>query len=73
MNNLTIYLADDCHQCQVVSDYISNSGLTIEVVKLTGKAMEESGLFVFPAMKQGDKVVAYGEDIIPRLENFKNN
>lgn len=66
----TIYLANRCHQCDLVKTYVKKSGVDADIynVDLTNKK-PPIDVFVYPALFMGSNLVAYGEDIITYFEN----
>ena len=69
MKDLTIYLANDCHECEEVIEFVKTSDIGIKMTYLEGGELQDSEIFVFPALKRGNKVIAYGVDIINQLNN----
>lgn len=68
--SLTLYVADNCHQCAQVSEWVSeNSDLRILNVD-KGEGNPPIPTFIFPALFDGDGLKAYGEDIIPLLKRI---
>lgn len=64
----TLYVAENCHQCAEVSQWVrENTGVSILNVDLDG-AKPPIPTFIFPALFQNDGLKAYGEDIIPILK-----
>lgn len=66
----TIYLANRCHQCDLVKTYVKKSGVDADIynVDLTNKK-PPIDVFVYPALFVDCNLVAYGEDIITYFEN----
>lgn len=64
-----IYVANGCHQCGLVKNYITKSGVDVDIynVDLTTKTPPIS-VFVYPALFVDSKLIAYGEDIIDYFE-----
>lgn len=69
----TLYIAENCHQCSEVSGWVKeNSPKTlISNVDQAGE-MPPISIFIFPALFEGDGLIAYGEDIIPFLRSVND-
>ena len=65
-----IYIANRCHQCGMVKDFVKKSGVDTDIhnVDLT-TAVPPKDIFVYPALFIGTELVAYGEDIIRYYQN----
>lgn len=65
-----IYIANRCHQCGMVKDFVKKSGVDTDIhnVDLT-TAVPPKDIFVYPALFIGTELVAYGEDIIKYYQN----
>jgi glutaredoxin len=60
-----LYLAPDCHDCKQVEAYIDEQSIAMEKVFLATESEREStGIFVFPALFEEGKLIAYGMDIL---------
>lgn len=61
----TVYLANRCHQCDLVQKFIKKSGVDVDIynVDLSNKK-PPIDVFVYPALFVNSKLMAYGEDII---------
>ena len=68
MDDLIIYLANDCHECELIEQYLNENNIYIKTKTLTKEEWTEKGLFIFPSLFQNDNVVAYGNDIITFLK-----
>lgn len=66
-----IYIANRCHQCGMVKDFVKKSGVSTDIhnVDLTTFTPPKE-VFVYPALFLGNDLIAYGEDII---DYYKNN
>ena len=73
MEELTVILAPDCHECDEVKAYVEKRELGVSIVELTIEEMEKLDLFVFPTLRKGNSILAYGTDIIDYIENNYNN
>ena len=68
--SLTLYVADNCHQCAQVSEWVkANSSVTILNVD-KGEGNPPFPVFIFPALFENDGLKAYGEDIVPALKHL---
>ena len=66
-----IYVAERCHQCGMVKDFVDESGVSTDIHNVdTSDAKPPKDVFVYPAMFLGEELIAYGEDII---DYYKNN
>ncbi len=65
----TIYVANRCHQCGLVKDFVKKSGIETDIynVDLTNEK-PPMDIFIYPALFVDAKLVAYGEDIISYFE-----
>lgn len=65
-----IYIANRCHQCGMVKDFVKKSGVETDIhnVDLT-TAVPPKEVFVYPALFIGTDLIAYGEDIISYYQN----
>lgn len=66
----TIYLANRCHQCEMVKTFVEKSGVDADIynVDVTNKKPPVD-VFVYPALFVDSKLIAYGEDIITYFKN----
>jgi glutaredoxin len=66
-----IYVANRCHQCEMVKEFAIKSGVTTDIhnVDMT-VATPPKDVFVYPALFIGEELIAYGEDII---DYYKKN
>jgi len=69
-----IYVANRCHQCGMVKDFVKKSGVETKIYNVDlQKAQPPIDIFVYPALFIDTKLVAYGEDIIAYFnENLMN-
>jgi glutaredoxin-related protein len=68
--NYVLYTAEDCHDCAEVLESYHRLKLDFQVTNydLDDISQAELALYAFPALCEGDKILAYGLDIIPYLE-----
>ena len=66
----TIYVSDHCTDCVKVIDYMTSSTLDCQVVNVDqSKDTLPVNIFIVPALTNGERLLAYGEqDIIRVLE-----
>ena len=65
----TIYVANKCHQCKMVKDFVLNSGVETDIFNVDlSSAKPPIDIFVYPALFVDKKLIAYGEDIIDYFE-----
>ena len=64
-----LFIGEDCHQCQEVMDYIKSQDISCEVINIDQTDHSPPlKIFAFPALFSGDKLLAYGTDIIDQLK-----
>ncbi|MBL4624568.1 MAG: hypothetical protein JKY42_05455 [Flavobacteriales bacterium] len=62
----TLYIANYCPSCTRVKEFISAHEIDCEVINLDESEVETPmPIMIFPALIQGDKLLAYGCDIKP--------
>lgn len=60
-----VYIANKCHQCGMVKEFVSQSGVETDIHNVDlSLAVPPKDIFVYPALFIGTDLVAYGEDII---------
>lgn len=65
-----IYIANRCHQCGMVKDFVKNSGVETDIHNVDlSNAMPPKDIFVYPVLFIGSDLIAYGEDIISYYKN----
>lgn len=65
-----IYIANRCHQCSMVKDFVRKSGVETDIYNVDLQhVVPPMDIFVYPALFIDSKLVAYGEDIISFYEN----
>lgn len=64
MEELTVILAPNCHECDEVRAFIDQLSKQPKMVEYTIEEAMESPYFVFPTLTKGNAIVAYGTDII---------
>lgn len=63
-----LYIADNCHQCDMVSDWVRNN-TDIAIINLDHDEHDPPiSIFIFPALFENNELKAYGEDIIGALK-----
>ncbi len=61
----TIYVANRCHQCGLVKDFVKRSGVETDIYNVDlSAAKPPMQIFIYPALFVDSKLIAYGEDII---------
>lgn len=64
-----LFIGEDCHQCQEVTDYIEHQNIDCEVINIDQSAKRPPVIvFAFPALFEGEKLLAYGTDIVEHLK-----
>lgn len=67
--NWTLFIREDCHDCDPVRAWMDERGITYEVRDIDDPADRPGKrLFIAPALCRGTELVAYGVDIIAYLE-----
>ena len=67
INDFTIYVGENCHDCEEVITELKKMNKQFEIINI-----DESGkstpipIFAFPAMFKGEKLIAYGFDILKK-------
>ena len=67
INDFTIYIGKNCHDCEEVVSELHKMKKQFEIINI-----DESGrctpipIFAFPAMFKGEKLIAYGFDILKK-------
>jgi len=64
-----IYICKDCPSCEKVIAFVISQNINVQVINVEEDAEELPVIYIFPAYFEGNKLIAYGEDIITRLEN----
>ena len=64
----TIYICDDCPACDKVTSYIGQLEIQVDIVNINEGGSQAPFISIFPAYFENDKLMAYGEDIVKRLE-----
>ena len=64
----TIYICDDCPACDKVTSYIRQIQVQVDIVNINNGGVKAPFISIFPAYYENDKLMAYGEDIVKRLE-----
>lgn len=60
-----VYTAENCHQCQLVKDFVENSNIDTDVKNVDiQNEIPPKEIFIYPALFIDNELVAYGEDII---------
>ena len=67
--NKVIYICKDCPSCEKVVAFVTSRNIEVQVVTLGDEAVNQPAISIFPAYYEGSKLMAYGEDIILRLES----
>jgi hypothetical protein len=65
----TLFIAENCHQCQEVLDGINELQLKIEIINVDlDQKKPPIDVFAFPALFNGDILLRYGSDILAYLK-----
>ena len=70
MENLELVTAPNCHECDEVLEFVKGQNYEVKHTALTTEEVEESQIFVFPALKKETAIVAYGTDIINYIKSL---
>ena len=69
-----IYIANRCHQCGLVKDYVKTSGVDTDIYNVDLQSIKPPiDIFIYPALFIDSKLVAYGEDIISYFKERISN
>ncbi|HCQ30231.1 MAG TPA: hypothetical protein DIU39_08100 [Flavobacteriales bacterium] len=68
-NEYCIYIRNNCISCQRVAQYIAQNNIRIKLINID---LEDNfslpiNLMIFPALLLGNKIIAYGDDIIRKI------
>jgi len=68
-HQLVVYVNQQCSSCELVVDFVEKEGIECQVhdIDRDGRNLPAE-LSVFPALFNGEKLIAYGEDIISYLK-----
>lgn len=70
--SLTLYVREDCHDCDKVITWMRAQKFDFNIDDIDApKDPALPTLFIAPALCKGHRVLAYGIDIIVRLENVR--
>lgn len=61
-----LYITDNCVGCDRVVEELRNMQFECEVVNVSSR--DDCPVMIFPALKEGDKLLAYGDDIVEVLK-----
>ncbi len=65
----SVYVAENCHQCQEIIDYLNKLGKDIPIYNVDLQPKQPPiSVFAFPALFKGDILLRYGSDIIEYLD-----
>ena len=70
----TLYVGENCHQCQTVIDFLQREG--VEYTKVNVDLDQEKPpieLFAFPALFLNQELIKYGTDIITYFNKKSHN
>ena len=61
----TLYVAENCHQCQEVVDGLKEMNIELQINNVdTGDPQPPIDVFAFPALFKDDILLRYGSDIL---------
>ncbi len=67
-----LYIANGCHDCDKVEAYLLASGLEYPIVNVDEQELQTTvPLYAYPALCEGDHLLAYGVDIIRFIDRAK--
>lgn len=74
MESFTLYIAEDCHDCERVTDHLAAHNFSLKTFNYdTDQRMDDwPQLYAFPALCEGDRILAYGIDIIDYIDKKRN-
>ncbi len=66
--NLTLFIAENCHECEQVVSEVKAMGLEIAIHNVD-RSEEKPPIktFAYPALFKGELLIAYGSDILNYL------
>lgn len=66
----TLFVADDCHQCDEVADFVRAKYPEVDIIDIDHSTLRPpADTFVFPALFDQEQLLAYGQDIIAYLSS----
>ncbi len=70
----TLYIAENCHQCQEVTDFLKEEKVELEKINIDkGGELPHIQLFAFPALFHEKILLCYGTDIIKYFKKKSRN
>ena len=67
-NEYCIYIRTNCRSCQRIAQFIKEKRINIRLINIDNQDEKlPARLMIFPALLLGNKIIAYGDDIIDRL------
>lgn len=64
-----LYLANNCHECEEVAVAITDMPLEVDIINVDESKEEPPiPIFAYPALFKGEILLAYGSDILKRLD-----
>ena len=63
----TVYICRDCPTCERIVDHIKENNVKCEVVNISEGGKKAPRISIFPALYVEDKLMAYGVDIIEKI------
>lgn len=71
--NYTIFIGDDCHECDEVVEYMKDNQPEVPIYNLDHDDKEPPiKVYVRPTLFNGSELVCYGSDIIRYFEQKKD-
>lgn len=66
---LTLYIAEDCHDCDMVMDGLKEKGVELPIVNFdTDQPNLSIDLYIFPVLlNEKEEILAYGGDILNKF------
>jgi hypothetical protein len=64
-----LYVANNCHECEEVEAAVNDMPVEVEIINVD-ESEEEPPIptFTYPALFKGEILLAYGSDILKRLD-----
>ena len=66
----TVYISNDCTSCERVMEFLKKHKIPCEIINVgkDNKRPQLNGFIIYPALFSGQKLLAYGDDIMLKLK-----